>query len=177
MTKKAEALSRKLVAEPGPKPAPPLRWRQLTVDGILYFIVCNEVDSPDQQVRLEQLRLAHEPGSKDRLHLSVVGDRGADVLMVLRVALNVLIRRPFITAVEAATIFAPVQNAIRFHLHNDVPLHPPVSNVVVQLKSGDMYTGECKNIRGYLLHLLLLESHVKADAATDELNQPVQHKR
>jgi hypothetical protein len=89
---------------------------------------------------------------------------------------DVLVRRPFITAVEAATSFAPVQNAIGFHLRDDAPLRPPVSDVVVQLKSGDMYAGECKNIRGYLLHLLLLESHVEADAATDELNQPVQHK-
>jgi hypothetical protein len=88
MTKEAEALSRKLVAEPDPKPAPPLWWLQLTIDDILCFIVCNEVDSPDQQVRLEQLRLAHEPGSEDRLHLSVVRDRGADVLTVLRVALQ-----------------------------------------------------------------------------------------
>lgn len=85
--KEAEALGRKLVAEPGPKPAP-LRWLQLTVDGILGFIDCNEVDSPDQEVRLEQLRLADEPGSEDRLHLNVVGDRGGDVLPVLRVPLQ-----------------------------------------------------------------------------------------
>ena len=90
--------------------------------------------------------------------------------------LDVLVRRPFITAVEVATSFAIVQNAIRFHLHNDAPLRRPVSDVVQQLKSGYMYAGECKNIRGYLLHLLLLESHVEADAATDEMNQPVQHK-
>jgi hypothetical protein len=88
---------------------------------------------------------------------------------------DVLVRRPFITAAEAATSFAPVQNAIGFHLRDGVPLRPPVSDVVVQLKSGDMYAGECKNIRG-LLHLLLLESHVEEDAATDKLNQPVQHK-
>jgi hypothetical protein len=90
--------------------------------------------------------------------------------------LDVLVRRPFITDVESTTIFAPVQNAIGFHLHNDTPLRPPVLDVVVQLKSGDMYTGECKNIHSYLLHLLLFESHVEADAAVDELNQPVHHK-
>ena len=90
--------------------------------------------------------------------------------------LDVLVRRPFITAIEAATIFALVQNVIGFHLHNDAPLHPLVSDVVVQLKGGDMYAGECKNICGYLLHLLLLESHVEANTVTDELNQPVHHK-
>lgn len=90
--------------------------------------------------------------------------------------MNVLVCRLFITAVEVTTIFAPVQNAIGFHLHIDAPLRPPVYDVVVELKSGDMYAGECKNIRDYLLHLLLLESHVEADAASDELNQPVQHK-
>lgn len=66
MTKEAETLSRKLVAELGPKPGPPLRWLHLTVLGILCFVVCNEVDSPDQQVRLEQLRLAHKLGREDR---------------------------------------------------------------------------------------------------------------
>ena len=88
MTKESEALSRKLLAKLGPKPAPPLWWLQLTVLGIIFFVVCNEVDSPDQQVRLEQLRLAHKPGSEDRLHLSVVRDRGADVLTLFRVALQ-----------------------------------------------------------------------------------------
>jgi hypothetical protein len=86
---------------------------------------------------------------------------------------DVLVRRPFVAAVEAATIFTPVENAIGFHLRDDAPLRPPVSDVVVQLKSGEMYAGECKNIRGYLFYLLLLESHVEEDAAMDELNQPV----
>ena len=90
--------------------------------------------------------------------------------------LNVLVRRIFIRSIEAATIFAPVQNAIGFHLQYDAPLGPPVSDVVVELKSGHMYASECKNINSYLLHLLLFESHVKTDATTDELNQPVEHK-
>jgi hypothetical protein len=50
MTKEAEALSRKLLAKPDPKSAPPLYWLQLTVLGILFFDVYNEVDSTDQQV-------------------------------------------------------------------------------------------------------------------------------
>jgi hypothetical protein len=79
--------------------------------------------------------------------------------------LNVLVRRIFINSIEVATIFAPVQNVICFHLQYDVPLGLPVSDVVVELKSGDIYIGECKNIRGYILHVLLLESHVEADAA------------
>jgi hypothetical protein len=87
MTKEAEALSRKQIADLSPKPRPPLRWLQLTVLDILCFVVCNEVDNPDQKVRLEQLRLAHKPGREDRFHLSVVRNQGADVLMVLRVAL------------------------------------------------------------------------------------------
>jgi hypothetical protein len=42
-----------------------------------------------------------------------------------------------------------------------------------------MYVSKCKNIKSYLLHLLhlrLLKSQVKADAAMDERNQAVQHK-
>ena len=89
---------------------------------------------------------------------------------------NILMCRLFISSIEAATIFAPVQNAIYFHLLYDAPLAPPVSDVVVELKSGHMYASECKNINSYLLHLLLFEFHVKTDAATNELNQPVEHK-
>ena len=88
MTKDAEALSRKLLAKPGPKPAPPLRWLQLTVLGILFFVVCNEVDSPDQQVRLEQLRPADKSGREDRLHLSIVRDRSPNVRTMPRVAVQ-----------------------------------------------------------------------------------------
>jgi hypothetical protein len=89
---------------------------------------------------------------------------------------NVLVRCIFISSIEAATIFALVQNAIGFHLQYDAPLGPLVSDVVVELKSGHMYASECKNISTYLLFLLLFESHVETDAATDELNQPVEHK-
>ena len=53
--------------------------------------------------------------------------------------LNVLIRRLFISSIEATTIFAPLQNAIGFHLDYEAPLGPPVSDVVVDLKSGHMY--------------------------------------
>jgi hypothetical protein len=82
----------------------------------------------------------------------------------------------FINNIEAATIFPPVQNAIGFHLEYDASLGPPVSDVVVDLKSGHMYASECKNIISYLLHLLLFKSQVKRNAAMDEMNQLVEHK-
>jgi hypothetical protein len=90
--------------------------------------------------------------------------------------LNVLVCRLFNSTVEEATIFAPVQNVIGFHLQYDTRLGPLVSDVVVEPKSGHMYASECKNISNYLVHMLLFESHVKIDAATDDLNQPVEHK-
>jgi hypothetical protein len=85
MIKGAEALTR---ANPGPKLAPPLRWLQLTVLGMLFFVICNEVDSPHLQLRLEHLRPADKPRCEDRLHLTIVRDRGLDVLMMPRVALQ-----------------------------------------------------------------------------------------
>jgi hypothetical protein len=40
--------------------------------GILFFVACNEVGCPNQQVRLVQLRLADKPEREDCLHLSIV---------------------------------------------------------------------------------------------------------
>jgi hypothetical protein len=89
---------------------------------------------------------------------------------------NILMCRLFISSIEAATIFASVQNAIRFDLAYDASLGPPLSDVVVDLKSAHMYAIECMNVSSYLLYLCLFESQVKTDASMDELNQPVQHK-
>jgi hypothetical protein len=70
------------------KPGPPLRWLQLKVLVILYFVVCNEVECPDQQVRLVQLLLADNSGREDCLHVSIVRDRVIDVLTMPWVALQ-----------------------------------------------------------------------------------------
>ena len=85
-----EKSSRELLPQSGPKPGSRLMWQQVTVLGILFFVVRNEIECPHQQVRLVKLRLADKPGREDCLHLSVVRDRDVHVLPMFRVALQLI---------------------------------------------------------------------------------------
>jgi hypothetical protein len=90
--------------------------------------------------------------------------------------LHLLIQCLFISKIEVATIFAPLESAIGFDLAYHAPFGPPLSDMVVDLKSAHIYASGCKNISNYLLHLCLFESQVRTDVAMDELNQAFQHK-
>jgi hypothetical protein len=52
---------------------------------------------------------------------------------------HVLMHPLFISKIEALTILAPLQTAIGFDLAYDVPLGPPLFDVVVDLKSAHKY--------------------------------------
>src|SRR4051794_28487655 len=83
-----EKSSRELLPQPCPKPGPPLMWQQVTVLGILFFVVRNEIECPHQQVRLVKLLLADKPRREDCLHLIVVRDRDVHVLQMFWVSLQ-----------------------------------------------------------------------------------------
>ena len=59
---------------------------------------------------------------------------------------------------EAATVFAPLEFAIGFDPAYEASFVPPLSDVVVDLKSGHSETTKFKNIIGNLLHPGLFES-------------------
>jgi hypothetical protein len=56
--------------------------------------------------------------------------------------LNVRMHPPFISSIEATTIFAPLVSVIGFDLAYDAPLGPLLSDVVVDTKSAHMYASE-----------------------------------
>ena len=65
-------------------------WQQVTVLGILFFVVRNEIECPHQQVKLVKLLLADKPGREYCLHLSVVRDQDVHVLPMFWVALQLI---------------------------------------------------------------------------------------